>query len=526
MTTANQSNLIHSKVTMTLATIAATAATPRPSGEDLVWQALRAWDGITTRLANAALDTNGTWQLKWVTLSPDNANLAYIAWNADGSNQFAVVLRGTVGNATDLMEDLDVGTVVPFTACGSPEPVAVSAGAMAAFTQIVNAPGIAGQPAEPPPGVEPGLPNAAHYPWGPTLIRELAALLASAPSSPQPTVCVTGHSLGGCIATMLATYLQAQTWPANPPRFALVTFAAPTAGLQGFADYVDSLSWSQNERHINAFDVIPLAWSDVPEAKKWYPKDKGPEANDEVKLLLTEIDDLRKPNVYVQPSADSAITRNEHYTDRDPALCHATLDDYLGQVAYQHANSTYLHLLGAQPVPDGPVVRELSSTAGPSGTQLTIFGSGFTPDSVVDFGPIPCTEYLVDVLTGMWIAAVVPDGVGIVDVRVTTRLGTSPAVPLGRFAYGGPPPVVVTRVDPTSGAHGTPVTIYGSGFVKGAVVRFKDREADDVDVVSPSQISVKAPIRLPEEPKTMNVTVTMDAAPSPTSAADEFTYTG
>lgn len=64
--------------------------------------------------------------------------MAYIAKNNDGSNQFAVVVRGTIASVTDILEDLDVGTVVPFTASGSTSPISVSKGAMDAFTQVVD----------------------------------------------------------------------------------------------------------------------------------------------------------------------------------------------------------------------------------------------------------------------------------------------------------------------------------------------------------------------------------------------------
>ncbi|MFI1397052.1 IPT/TIG domain-containing protein [Streptomyces sp. NPDC020681] len=540
MTTSAQPTLAPAPVTMTLSAIAATAATPRPSGETLQQQALRAGSGITAQLKNTSLATGGTWQLQWLALSPDNANLVYIAWNSDGSNQIAVVVRGTVSSPIDMMEDLDVGTVVAFTAGGSAD-VAVSAGAMAAFTQVVNARGITGFPAEEfpaeqEPAAESGRPDTV-VPSGTTLTQALAALLESVPSTPQPMVHVTGHSLGGCIATMLAPYLQAQAqaWTPNTPQFALFTFAAPTAGLQSFADYIDSTgqSWAANERHINAFDVVPLAWSDLLAAKKWYPvgtptDPKGPPADETVKILLSEIDLLRKDNVYVQPQADSAIAKNGGYSLFEPNLTHKSTADFLGQIAFQHANSTYLSLLGAPPVPPGPVVIAVSPNAAQSGTQVAIIGSGFSTGCVVDFGPIPCTDYLVN-LTGNWIAAVVPDGAGIVDVRVTNRLGTSPAVPLGRFAYDGPAPVAVSEVTPSKEKAGKQVTINGSGFVQGATVQFKDKAAHSVDVESPTRIKATVPHRLLDEPTTsepptVDVTVTVGVATSPTGPAAEFTY--
>ncbi|MEV0195649.1 hypothetical protein [Nonomuraea sp. NPDC050691] len=115
------------QVAMTLAAIAATAATPRPSGETLAEQSDRIFLGINQQLADSSLATGGTWMSQWMGLSADNANVVYLAKNTDGSNTFAVVIRGTVANVTDILDDLDVGTVVPFTAVGSPpSPVSVS----------------------------------------------------------------------------------------------------------------------------------------------------------------------------------------------------------------------------------------------------------------------------------------------------------------------------------------------------------------------------------------------------------------
>jgi hypothetical protein len=105
------------------------------------------------------------------------------------------------------------------------------------------------------------------------------------------------------------------------------------------------------------------------------------------------------------------------------------------QVGFQHANNTYLTLLGAPTLPSlAPVVASVGPTSGPAtgGTQVTILPPGgvtFAADSVVDFGIIPATSSTV-AGDGTSITATAPVGVGTVDIRVTNEFGTSPAVPV------------------------------------------------------------------------------------------------
>ncbi|MEV6209355.1 IPT/TIG domain-containing protein [Kitasatospora sp. NPDC051914] len=483
---------------MTLAAIAATGATPRPSGETLSAQRQRIATGITRQLSDPSLATKGTWELSWLALSPDNANMAYIAKDNSGSNEFAVVVRGTVANAIDTLEDLDVGTVVPFTVGGS-APVSVSKGAMAAFTQVA------------------GMTDESS---GANLVQALARLLAGAP--PRPAVNVIGHSLGGCISTMLALYLRAQPWSGVSPQFGVITFAAPTAGLKDFADLFDSVPWSVNEGYVNDYDMVPLAWAALDTAKKWYPAVHGPVAPADVKdVLIPEIEALTGPNTYVQP--DNALHLNPDYDTYDHDVVKSSTEDFLAQVAYQHANDTYLGLLQAPLVPAGPVVTGVSPSTGGAGAQITITGSGFGPDSVVDFGPVPCVNPTVAGSTRITVTA--PDGVGVVDVRVTGNLGTSPAVATGQFAYGGPEPVLVTGITPDTGKTGTKVTITGTGFAANPTVYFGKNPATCA-YVSPTQITATAPSSGTPFGKTVDVRVLVNGYLSPTGPADEFTYPG
>ncbi|MGW6688053.1 lipase family protein [Streptomyces sp. NPDC054961] len=483
------------QVTMTLSAIAATAAAPRPSGETLAEQSTRMILGINQQLADTSLATRGTWVLCWLGVSPGNANMAYLAKNTDGSNSFAVVIRGTVGTVTDLLEDLDVGTVVPLHLAGMPSPVSVSKGAMKGFTEVVTM-------------------NTA----GITLTQALTTALGQA--QPNPTVHVTGHSLGGCIATMVGPYLQTFTWPDGKPNFELHTFAAPTAGGEEFASYVDSLEWQANERHYNMNDLVPQAWNDLAAAGHWYPSPPGPAADDAVKAVVSTLAGLPGPHVYVQPGKDDQL--NNTYEPYDPDVVKQSTQDFMGQVAFQHANSTYLGLLGAPDVRSGPVVT-LVTPVGTAGAPIEIVGSGFEQGVVVDFGTVPSTRNHVmrdDVMIS-W----APEGVGVVDIRVTSSLGTSPAVARGQFAYGGSAPVLVTGIGPDTGRAGDDVQVNGVSFGEDSQVYFGDKPAELLEYGT-EQLTVKAPtaaIGLGTS-ATVNVTVLSGSYSSPASPADEFTY--
>ncbi|MEU6971911.1 IPT/TIG domain-containing protein [Kitasatospora aureofaciens] len=200
----------------------------------------------------------------------------------------------------------------------------------------------------------------------------------------------------------------------------------------------------------------------------------------------------------------------------------------MGQVAYQHANSTYLGLLGAPDVLPGPVVRAITSNAGKAGSGIGIGGSGFGEGTAVDFGTVPCQDPFVSD-DGQAITVEAPPGVGVVAVRVTTHLGTSPAVPFGQFAYDGPDPVMITSIAPTSGRKGDSVTIVGVNFNSDAQVYFGDNPSPSVQVKrtgQPSEIvaAAPAPTTGAGKPRTIDVTVLSNGYSSPTGPVAEFTY--
>jgi hypothetical protein len=404
------------QVMMTLAALAATGATERPSGESLEQQEQRILNGINSQLANNSLATAGQWSAIWVGLTKSRANLAYIAKNNTGvSPQYALCLRGTMaGSPIDTSEDMEVGLMLAFTAGGG----YISQGAMEAFTDIIMG----------------------------TELMEILGIFA------PNELFVTGHSLGGALVTTVSLYLAQNFLPAKD--IYPYTFAAPTAGNQAFATLFDT-QFPQAMCYYNYYDIVPYAWQNLDEIYKiksslypFYPNSNsktisgpGPTVANEPGLsaFIKGIAANTNNNNYWQPTQQTALNNPNDVTPifSEPYPAGATTDfqQFEVQVGYQHANTTYLTLLGLgdNPLPNvAPVVESVNPVSGPPGTAVTITppdGCSFSQDSVVDFGIVPAASATV-AEDGSTITAIAPAGVGTVDIRVTNIYGTSPVAPV------------------------------------------------------------------------------------------------
>ncbi len=312
------------QVMMTLAALAATDATENVDEQQIL-------KDINAQLTNTGLATNGEWTAIWVGLTKDRANLAYIAKN-NSEPLYALSLRGTVAKSViDILEDMDVGTVVPFTYGGTPPGGTVgniSIGAMGAFKAIVQ---------------------------DTALVETLKGLPA------QSLLCVTGHSLGGALATTISLYLATGVTGFSRENIYPFTFAAPTAGDGIFASWFDTqFPWTQC--FYNQYDVVPNAWSNLEAVEHFYPNNSGAELGILVRNLVQDIAKRTKGNVYVQPSQQLAL--NDDFSTTDPQYPTLTsLDDWEAEAGYQHANNTYLSLLGAPVLPSFVPVVEPASRA-------------------------------------------------------------------------------------------------------------------------------------------------------------------
>ncbi|HTU86406.1 MAG TPA: IPT/TIG domain-containing protein [Solirubrobacteraceae bacterium] len=95
-------------------------------------------------------------------------------------------------------------------------------------------------------------------------------------------------------------------------------------------------------------------------------------------------------------------------------------------------------------VEQAPAVSSISTERGPTGTQVTVYGTGFYPGSTVDFGASPAAS--VKYVNPDQLTAVAPAGSGTVDVTVTTGQGTSAASAPDQFTYAAGSAVTPTVV--------------------------------------------------------------------------------
>jgi len=170
-----------------------------------------------------------------------------------------------------------------------------------------------------------------------------------------------------------------------------------------------------------------------------------------------------------------------------------------------------------------PTVSAVSPSSGPAagGTSVTITGTGFLladPTGAVKFGANTAT-YTIN--SDTQIAATAPAGAsGLVDVTVTTTGGTSAISAADRYTYVAAPTVSAVTPDAGPIAGGSAVVLTGTGFTGATAVTFGATLADDLVVVSPTQITATSPAGT----GTINVRVTTNGGTSATGTGNQFTY--
>jgi hypothetical protein len=169
-----------------------------------------------------------------------------------------------------------------------------------------------------------------------------------------------------------------------------------------------------------------------------------------------------------------------------------------------------------------PTVTSVSPSAGPvaGGQGVTIVGTHLTGATSVTFGSAAATHVVVVSSTKLT-ARTPAHAAAVVDVRVTTPDGTSPAVKADRYAFRARP--AVTSVSPRSGptAGGRTVTVVGKNLTAASRVTFAGKRATHLVVVSATKLTVRTPAHAAA---LVDVRVTTPGGRSAAVKADHYRY--
>jgi len=151
-------------------------------------------------------------------------------------------------------------------------------------------------------------------------------------------------------------------------------------------------------------------------------------------------------------------------------------------------------------------INGVSLTSAASGTRITINGSNLDTASSVKFAGTPAQ---IASATTTQLQVTVPVGAASGPITVTTATGT---ITGPTFHVITPP--IVSSFNPNSGRAGTPITINGSNFTAGSIVKFNGLTAVS-HVVSATQIQATVPVAVSNG--TITVTTTGGTANSLTN---------
>ena len=163
--------------------------------------------------------------------------------------------------------------------------------------------------------------------------------------------------------------------------------------------------------------------------------------------------------------SDTLMTAKVNYGCNGPVIVSNTFGSGIGQ------NFSYNY--------PQPIITSFTPTSGPSGTVITIKGSGLTDTRTVTIGNISASSY--NVVSDSVLTAVVSSA-NSTDIQLTTPGGF--AYTTG-FTYTGP---IINSFTPTTGTTGTQVTFTGNNLTGVTAITFGGVPAASFSVLSPTSI--------------------------------------
>lgn len=262
-------------------------------------------NAIMAELVKPHYATKGQWSLAWgPVIEGEGDNLMYVARSG---NEFAIVLRGTVGDLGSFWEDVPTGQD-DFPYAG-PE-AKVSNHFMDAQQDLLK-------------GID--------RDCGQTLSTYLAQQLSA-----ESTLYVTGHSQGGGLTPMLVAWAMSQrsVWPqAMQVPCVGYAFAPPTSGNPAFAGWISQ--YATSFQVINPLDVVPCGYASIEGIISNHIPETVPI---EYKLLI-------------EGAAKLAADAGDWQQPDQQIICQKvqlpSSISYLHQVEDQHNHNSYQWLLGS-----------------------------------------------------------------------------------------------------------------------------------------------------------------------------------
>jgi hypothetical protein len=218
-----------------------------------------------------------------------------------------------------------------------------------------------------------GLKPGPNVPGTGTTLKDFISASLNGPTR----IDVTGHSLGGALASVIALWLfdTQSTWdPKRYAQLACLPFAGPTAGNQDFARYFgESALGSRSTRLFNPFDIVPRVWNH--ESLNSIPSLYDPHIPAEREPLVQFL--VRLATVYSwndnfwQIYPDAPALPGGSVNTRIIEAGKTMFENFKSQIDYQHVKA-YFDMLS---VPDGAAaglrakINEVEANAPPGGIQ-------------------------------------------------------------------------------------------------------------------------------------------------------------
>lgn len=278
-------------------------------------------DSLIIQLADTNYSTKGKWKLAWGPgISPSGGNMIYVAVDSTAdTTYYAIAIRGTDWEfPSNIAEDMEVWKLDKYPYGGGAND-SVASGSLDGLDTLL-----------------------ATTDNGKTLAMFLNEIQGS-----RLKMFITGHSLGGAMATMVSAWFVDNGYTSKF-KLETYTFAAPTVGNQSFVNHYNNIMISANapsNRVYNSKDLVPFGWAGldqiIPEQIPTFVPFKIGLAIIAVDLYL---DSLGIKYKQVDNGVDiGTLTPTDCSGGSD-------VDNYFCWVGFEHDHNNYLRLLNSDTV--------------------------------------------------------------------------------------------------------------------------------------------------------------------------------